>query len=338
MKPAFVLSRRSLVASTIAASTSLCVPVRSQAISTFRARCGTDTAPNQSSTRFLTEMFQAIERETNGAVKVEVFPASALGGSVALVDQLRVGALELVMVSSSFVASVEQTADIQAVGFAFRNPAAGYRAYDGALGQLIARRMLAKGIYRFDKIWASGFAQVLCNSHPIRTAADFSGLKLQAGGSRIISNFLATLGAIPIATNPSERYAALQTHLADGTLITLNNAEGLHLYEVQKYLSVLNCFWSTYFLMANVDVWNRLPPDVKAVLIRYADRYALMQRKDSDTADEALVTKLGQEGCIVNRADPEAFRPRLGPHYAFCRDLVGAEAWALLEQSVGKLT
>jgi TRAP-type C4-dicarboxylate transport system substrate-binding protein len=102
-------------------------------------------------------------------------------------------------------------------------------------------------------------------------------------------------------------------------------------------LSLTNHGWSGYWLLANGDNWNKIPPAAQQSVIRNAAKYALLQRRDNDILNATLVDKMRRIGLAVNRTDPAAFRSHLAPYYAKMRDQFGPAPWALLEASVGKL-
>ena len=117
----------------------------------------------------------------------------------------------------------------------------------------------------------------------------------------------------------------------------LATAEFMKLYEVQKYVSMTNHGWSGFNLLANLKLWERLPPGAKRVIERNAMKYVRLQRADNNTFNTEFRTKLAQQGMTFNEADTSSFRARLAPYYARWKETVGEKAWGLLEGHVGKL-
>ena len=111
---------------------------------------------------------------------------------------------------------------------------------DGPLGALIRKRLLDRGIYVFDKVLAAGFVQLVNDVRPINTPADLASLKLRTPTSRVLINLVQTLDGSPAPITLAEVYTSLQTHVVDGIMITLDGFEGYHLYETQKFVSLLN--------------------------------------------------------------------------------------------------
>jgi TRAP-type C4-dicarboxylate transport system substrate-binding protein len=135
----------------------------------------------------------------------------------------------------------------------------------------------------------------------------------------------------------AEVYTSLQTHVVDGIVITLDGFEGAHLYEVQKYLSVLNPVWAGRYFLASSTIWKGLPPDVAALIQHNVTKFALDERARIDNSDTDYITKLTQQGMTVVRPQAAPFKAKCGPHYAWCKETFGDQAWNLLEQSTGRL-
>src|SRR5581483_6695078 len=73
------------------------------------------------------------------------------------------------------------------------------------------------------------------------------------------------LGATPVSLPQNELYTSLQTHLVDGGLSGLVSTEAFKIYEVTKYVSLVNYSWAPFTFIANADAWQRLPANVQRV-------------------------------------------------------------------------
>ena len=74
------------------------------------------------------------------------------------------------------------------------------------------------------------------------------------------------------------------------------------------------------------SIAHRLPPVVEA------------ERRTTDSLNRSLEKTLRDEGMSFTNPDPKELRAKLDPtFYARWKDRLGAKAWALLEQGVGKV-
>lgn len=130
------LSRRKVVGSVFAlAAPGVPAIVRAASPVVLQARCGSGSVPSTHSLAIRTvEAFNAIDRESDGAIKVQFFADDSLGSSTAQQEQLRLGAIQFMLTSGLGMASFNVLFNIEGLGFAFRNQADVMRAYDGALG------------------------------------------------------------------------------------------------------------------------------------------------------------------------------------------------------------
>ncbi|HEX3467287.1 MAG TPA: TRAP transporter substrate-binding protein [Candidatus Elarobacter sp.] len=285
------------------------------------------------------ECWTAVSKETGGRLDVQIFPNNQLGGDTAVLQQLRSGAVQFFTLDGGILQSVVPVAGIQGVGFAFRDSAQAFAAMDGPLGNYVRDAIRGGGLYVHPKMWENGMRQITSSTHPIRTAADLSGFKIRTPAGELWVDLFKSLGASPGPLNFSELYGALQTKVFDGEENPYAIIDVGRLFEVQKYVSVTNHMWSAYHFLGNQDAWNALPHDVQAVVERNLTKYALLQRRDTQQRNDSLADKLVRRGMALNKADTSGMRAKLSSSgfYSKWAGKFGAQAWALLEKTSGKL-
>ena len=285
------------------------------------------------------ECWNAVRAETKGRLDVQLFPNNQLGGDTQALTQLRSGALQFFTLDGGILQSVVPVAGIQAVGFAFKDSAEAFRALDGALGDYVRDEIRKQNIYVHPKMWENGMRQITSSNKPIKTAADLDGFKIRTPPGALWVDLFKSLGAAPAPLNFSEVYTALQTRVFDGQENPYAIIDVARLYEVQKYLSITNHMWSAYHFLGNADAWKALPPDVQAVVERNLAKYAILQRRDTQLRNDSLAEKLARRGLTINKADSAGLRTKLAASgfYGRWKEKFGAQAWALLEKTSGKL-
>ena len=251
--------------------------------------------------------------------------------------QVRLGSLEMFESGNNNFSPVIPIAMLDSVGFAFANEDQPLAALDGVLGDYIRREFAAKGLYLFDRCFSISFRDVTSSLRPIRTVEDFAGMKLRTPPTPIFVDLFKSFGASPVGLDVNELYTGLQTHLVDGQETPLIGIESFRFAEVQKYLSITNHGWGGISVVANMDKWNALPPDIQEVVKRNMRKYALLERRAIRAIDVSLASKLVREGLTMNKADTSGMRARLGPYYARWKNEFGPTAWGLLEQFAGRL-
>jgi TRAP-type transport system periplasmic protein len=301
----------------------------------FELKCGTTLPVDHPAIVRMAEMWTALEEDSGGRIHTQFFPNSLLGTQAAMLSQVRLGALQFILLDPTSLASIVPTVDICSLGFAYKDSDEGLRCMDGPLGRYLRDAVGTKGLYALNTVWNSGMSQVAAGAHPIRTPDDLRGFKIRVPESRILVDLFKALGASPTPLSANEIYTALQTKIIDGTASQLAVIEASRFYEVQKYVSLTNHAWNGPWLIAGGDTWKSLPIDLQATIERVNTKYALLGRRDSKALDASITAKLRSQGVLTNTVDQAPFRARLRPYFEFWANAFGPTAWGLLQTSLG---
>jgi len=301
-----------------------------------RYRLGLNQPAGSPTARRAIEMAEAINRETGGAFRLEVFPESRLGPDPKMFADLRAETLEFFMAGAT-LSEVAPTSALPLLPFVFRESQAVFAALDGALGNRIRFELAGNGLHAFPHCWQNGFHHLTTSVRPIRTADDFAGLKFRSPGGAIAADFFKSLGANAGMVPFSGMYEALKARQFDGQSDPLGVVLSLKLYEVQTYLSRTAHWWSGFTLLANAAAWAALPRALQDVVERNAEKFALLQRADIEQVNAAGAEELVRRGMQVNTADTASFQARLGDFYMSWRAKAGPEMWRLLESYAGEI-
>lgn len=302
----------------------------------FHYRLGLNQPSGSPTVRRITEMAEAVSGETDGELLIEVFPESRLGPDPKMFADLRSGALEF-FIAGATLGEVAPTSALPLLPFAFRDSTAVFAALDGALGDQIRSELAQHEIHAFRHCLQNGFHHLTTSTRTIHTAADLAGVKIRSPGGAIARDFFAAFGAEAGYVPFSQMYDALKAHNFDGQSDPLGVVLSLRLYEVQSYLSLTAHWWSGFTLLANGAAWRALPREIQEVAERNAEKFALLQREDIERINAGGAEELARRGMIVNTADTESFRAKLGPFYARWREKAGPATWRLLESYAGAI-
>jgi C4-dicarboxylate-binding protein DctP len=139
-----------------------------------------------------------------------------------------------------------------------------HKVTEGPVGAALFRKIESKGLIGLA-YWDNGF-KVMSANKPIRTPADYKGLKMRIQSSKVLGDQMKALGAIPQVMAFSEVYQALQTDVVDGTENPPSNFYTQKMQEVQKYLALTDHGYLGYAVIVNKKFWESLPADVRASL------------------------------------------------------------------------
>lgn len=284
----------------------------------------------------LKEMADRVLTDTNGRLQIEVFGAGALGSDNQMLAMVQKGELELYMAGNVWGPLVPVT-EMPGLPFTFKNSGDVFAAMDAELGDYIRAQMAAKGIYQFRMGFDNGFHQLTNNTRPIRTVDDLKGMLIRTPFQKMTVDFFESIGAKPKTFTLNQLYQVLKDKTVEGQTDPYQIIVLLKLYEVQKYLSITNHWWSGFTLNANLEKWNALPRDIREIVMGHAESAAIEQRKDVAKIEAGALELLKSKGMVVNETDTSGFRNHLGAFYARWKGVYGEKAWTLLEARTGKL-
>jgi len=227
------------------------------------------------------------EARTKGRVKVEVYPNSQLFKDGEEMQMLQLGNVQILAPSvSKFGPLGAREFEVFDLPFIFDNEKDLHNVTQGRIGKELFKKLESKGIIGLA-YWDNGFKQMSANK-PLRTPADFRGLKFRIQSSKVLDGQMRALGATPQVMAFSEVYQALQTGVVDGQENTWSNIYTQKFNEVQKYITVSDHGVIEYAVIVNKKFWDGLPADIRTILdgaMKDATNYANdIAKKENDDA------------------------------------------------------
>jgi C4-dicarboxylate-binding protein DctP len=268
------------------------------------------------------------EQRTKGRVKVEVYPNSSLFKDGEEMEALQLGTVQMLAPSlAKFGPLGVREFEVFDLPYIFDNYAELHKVTDGPVGASLFRKLEPKGVSGLA-YWDNGF-KVMSANKPIRTPADYKGLKMRIQSSKVLGDQMKALGAIPQVMAFSEVYQALQTGVVDGTENPPSNFWTQKMHEVQKYLALTEHGYLGYAVIANKKFWDGLPADVRTALesaMKDATKFANdIAAKENEEALEG-VRKSGKcQVVALSPAEKAAMKRVLVPVHKENESRVGRE-------------
>jgi tripartite ATP-independent transporter DctP family solute receptor len=249
-----------------------------------------------------------LEKRSNGALTVQIFPQGQLGNDAQMIDGVRSGIIDITMVGLNNMTGLMPKAGAFELPFMFADRAAAYAALDGEVGQSVAAEFEQHGMKSLG-FPENGFRQMTNNRGPIREPADVAGLQMRVNNSRALGDMFSALGAAPQQLPVAELYTALETGVVDSQDHPVAIVLSFKFNEVQKYLSLTNHAYSPLSLAMNLDRFNGLSPELRQVVLDVAKDSVAMQRELAASKEAEMVAELEAAGMEVNRdVDSAAFQ------------------------------
>ena len=228
---------------------------------------------------------------TKGAVKVEVYANSTLYKDKEEMEALQLGAVQMLAPSlAKFGPLGVKEFEAFDLPYIFDDTNELHKVTQGALGMSLLAKLEPKGIKGLA-YWDNGFKSFSANK-PLRTPADFRGLKMRIQSSKVLESQMRSLGALPQVMAFSEVYQALQTGVVDGTENPHSNLYTQKMFEVQKYITLSNHGYLGYAVITNKKFWDSLSSEIRGQLeqaMKEATDYAnKIAQEESDQALEKV--------------------------------------------------
>jgi TRAP-type transport system periplasmic protein len=216
----------------------------------------------------------AIEKDTGGRIKVEVYPASQLGSIPRQIEGTQFGAIQMAVIPPEFFVGIDERFEIMAAPGLIHDMAQGQRlAADPAVQKLILGLGANKGI-RGLGLFLAEHNEIIARA-PIRHLADFKGKKLRIFASDFQSVALQRLGGTPVAMTLGDVLPAIQQGAIDGAYAGVQVFTGMHFYDAAKAVTLVD--QPAIFLVAEANAkWlDSLPADLRDIVVRDAAAQAV---------------------------------------------------------------
>ena len=277
-----------------------------------------------------------LARLTKGAVRVDLFPGSQLGGNIEQVDQVRTGQIPIIWGAPNFFSSLLPDLDAATLPFAVSNGRQALCLIDGELGRYLNQKMEGKGLVVLG--WGvNGLRHVTNNVRPIKTVADMKGLKIRVPASETFLATFRALGSNPTPVDIKELYSALQQGVVDGQENPYGNMVALKMYEVQKHLSNTAEFFDWAFYLMHKPTYDALKPEYQKAIRSAMDTAIVGQRaaaEKDNLAGLAELTKRGMQYYEIPKAELVKFREAARPVYAEMRKRLGDKVMDLAVKGI----
>jgi C4-dicarboxylate-binding protein DctP len=253
------------------------------------------------------EYFKKLADErTKGKVKVEVYANSSLYKDKEEMEALQLGAVQMLAPSLAKIGPLGlKEFEAFDLPYIFDSYADLHKVTYGPVGKALLKKLESKGIIGLA-YWDNGF-KVMSANKPLKSPADFKGLKMRIQSSKVLDQQMRDLGAIPQVMAFSEVYQALQTGVCDGTENPPSNLYTQKMHEVQKYVTLSDHGYIGYAVVVNKKFWEGLPADIRTTLegaMNDATKYANdIAQKENDDALEAV--KKSGKSQIITLTAPE---------------------------------
>ncbi|WHH57330.1 TRAP transporter substrate-binding protein [Petroclostridium sp. X23] len=282
-------------------------------------------APTSNPRHLVAEQYSKwVSEQTNGKVKIELYPAEMLGTDKQMAEAVTMGTLDMSINAHGVIASYEPKLAAIELPFLFDAPEKVGKVLDGEIGEELAKNLPAKGM-RILAYWENGLRHITNSKKAIEKPEDLKGLKIRTPENKMTLAIFKALGASPAPLAFPELYLALSQGVFDGQENPVTNIHAAKFDEVQKYISITNHKYESCPLIVSETVWGKLPADVQKVLKEGAVKFAQEHRKMIQENEAKLLADLESKGMKVSRPDLKPFQEATKSVYAEWESVLGKD-------------
>ena len=253
-------------------------------------------------------MGDQLSKNTAGKDKIKVFADGALGSEKDTVEQVKIGALDMVRVNSAAFHGIVPESMIPSLPFLFRDIDHFRKTMYGPQGDKVLAAFEKAGFIGLA-LYESG-ARSFYAKKPIRTVADMKGMKVRVQPSDLWVNLITQLGASPTPMPFAEVYTGLKTGLLDAAENNVPSYDEMKHYESAPVYSETLHVMGPEVLVFSKKVWDTLTPQEQATIRKAAKDSVpyyvkLWEAKEKESRD--AVVKAGAKIIPASEIDRKSF-------------------------------
>jgi tripartite ATP-independent transporter DctP family solute receptor len=267
-------------------------------------------------TQAVMHMGKLLADRSGGKLGVKVYPSGALGSEKDNIEQLRLGALDMMRINVAPLNSVVPETIATGLPFVFRSTEHMRKVLDGPVGEEILKSMESQGLIGLA-FYDSGARSFYTVKKPIRTVADMKGLKIRVIQSDLFVAMVEALGANPTPMPYGEVYTALKTGIVDAAENNWPSYESSRHFETAKYYCQTEHSLAPEVLVFSKKVWDTLSKEDQAQIRKAAKDSVPFMRKlwdEREVKARKAVEAAGSQ--VIAIANKQEFIEAMKPVYA----------------------
>ena len=255
-----------------------------------------------------------VEKRTNGAVKIAIYPDNQLGSPPELLEQNILGAIDMSLGTQGSLDKYSKKFAVVMLPFIFRDYAHAYKVLDGPFVPWASPDLEKQGLV-FLANWDYGFRNLTNNVRPIEKPDDVKGLKLRTPPEIQLQSAMEALGANVTKIAFPELFMAMKQGVVDGQENPLAVIFFNKYYEAQKHLAITNHVYNSMVHVISKKSWDKLNPDQQKIVKEESKSAGELMRKQIQSEEKDLIKKLEAAGMKVTYPNQAEFKAKMGPAY-----------------------
>lgn len=302
------ISRISLI-SALLLSAALGTATANAQVSDRTLRASASVPPDHPAIKGLNRFSELVFKNSNGKIKIRVFPSAQLGNDMQAQSSLQGGTLDFMLGATTTLSGTVKDFGVVDFPFLFESSREADAVLDGPFGKKLADKLPEKGLISLG-YWENGYRNITNSKRAITKWEDLGGMKIRTMQSAVLLDVFNNLGANAVPMAFAEVYSALETRAVDAQENPNALIEASKFDDVQKYITLTRHVYNPFILLLSKKTWDKLSADEKKLIAAAADEAKFFERQLSREADSKALAELKRRGMQVNDFS-EAERARM---------------------------
>ncbi|MBT7889185.1 MAG: TRAP transporter substrate-binding protein [Deltaproteobacteria bacterium] len=277
---------------------------------------------------------KAVEKNTNGSVKVTPYMSSKLGAELDVIKQVARGRIDMGGFALAGASSIIPELALLGTPFMFDSNQQYDCVLDNHLAPLFEEMFRKKGLKLIAYSETGTYSTF--STKPIRTPADVKSWKLRINQSKFSVLMWQSVGANPVPLPFSEFHAAIQTGMVNGGDLTPTFYVFMGFPKLAPYLTLTEHSRQPGFILMSLKAWNRFSSAQQKQFMDSQEPISGL-RKQIRGLDTMMAAKYEKAGGPVHHLTPEELQQWLDavvPQQQKIVDMVGGQServWAMIQ-------
>jgi tripartite ATP-independent transporter DctP family solute receptor len=264
-----------------------------------------------------------VEERTNGAIRVDIYGGSQLGGEREMIESVQVGNLDMTVTTNALCSNIVPASGLFDLPFIFPDSETAAKIIDGPVGTAVLEEY---SNYNMKALaWGEGgFRHLVLKSTPVRNPDDMKGLKIRCMETQSYIDAYKFMGSNAVPMDWPEVITALQQGTIDGLDIPTSVIYSNGFPDVAQYLALTGHFYSPLPILISNDAWDDLTPEQQVILQQAAKEAGQESRDSNATLETKLLKEMEDMGMkIISDVDIPAFQANFTEYYLDRKDQIG---------------
>lgn len=275
----------------------------------YTINLGTVTEVNTAIGQTCEKIKEELYERSNGAIVLDVFYSSTLGGTTELAEGLLLGTVDIAVLNAATLSNYCSNIDVLNLPYVFSNRENAIAAMDEYFDEITDG--IDETLGTPLGIWELGWRQFCNTQHPVTKLEDFQGLTVRVQEGALYFDTFNALGCIPTNIAIGELVTAMQQGVCDAHENPLATVVNQRHYEFAKYLTMTNHIFGTSLPILSDAVRESLPESHLNLLLEVFDEYRWYSCEVGEELDNQFLATLEENGMeVAELSDSELTRIR----------------------------